>query len=446
MEVFYESVVAEDGNGTVVKDGAFQAFELSDVTFSNPLPLLSSAKLPMSELRSTAQGVFPGVYVVSENLSHVFRSGPWAWRRNSFDGAMVAVQEARAEAVEARVAAEDARVAAEDARAEVEAPTDTAVDRGIERADLPSVVRPVVASEVQPLLDPTVKRIAADYIASNPAVVDAAAAAVNANPKIAQLLSVTTGETVSNLAFSLVQGFQPTLVTLTTVRGAPVYGAPAKFGKAQSGGVTQASGAIPDSPVMTLDGWFMQPALPVGTAVDIIWSVNGFMYVCIEPATGYLSYVHSGNTKRSAQVNVCDGQWHHAAVELTRSGADVTLTGMWLDGNLITGAVVSGGLGVWSSDLTIGGNPSRNFDMDGSVDSLRISNQSVFPAAGFTPPVWPITPSASTAFTAPLDTSQATKYVYGYPPRPTNAPGGSVTYTGKAQPTTWLTNDRWVKV
>lgn len=63
-------------------------------------------------------------------------------------------------------------------------PTDRAVDEGISRANIPRLVRPVVEAEIQPLLEPTVKQIAAAYVASNPAVVDAAAAAVDAHPRI----------------------------------------------------------------------------------------------------------------------------------------------------------------------------------------------------------------------------------------------------------------------
>lgn len=161
MEVFYKSVVAEDGNGNVVRDGAFQVFELDDTTFSNPLPLLSgSAKLPMSELRSTAQGVFPAVYVVSNNLSHVFKSGEWQWRLDSFDGVLAATEQAAGDA--ARSAA-----AAEKAAAEIEKPADKAVDEGIARANLPGKVAAAVAAA--------------------PTVVAAAAEAVDANPKIAEL-------------------------------------------------------------------------------------------------------------------------------------------------------------------------------------------------------------------------------------------------------------------
>lgn len=309
---------------------------------------------------------------------------------------------------------------------------------------------------------PQVQQITADYIAGDRTVADAAAAAVNVAPKIVQLETVTipkalsdakayadtvaSGATASNLAFSLVQNPQPTSVTLSTVRGTPVYGAPAKFGTAQSGGVTKATGVVPDSPALTFDGWFMQPALPAGTALDIIWSVNGFLYVCIEPTTGFLSYVHSGSIKRTAQINVCDGAWHHVAVELTRSGTTVTLTGMWLDGKPVTGAAVSGGVSTWNADLTLGGNPGAGFDLAGSIDSVRISNQAIFPAPGFVPPNWHNAPSYYASFIAHMDSNLATKYAYAYPARPANAPGGSVTYTGSSQPTDWLTNDRWVKV
>ena len=161
---------------------------------------------------------------------------------------------------------------AEKAVAGVEQPTDQAVDAGIARADLPGKV--------------------ASAVAAQPTVVAAAAAAVDAAR--------------SHLAFSVIFGPQSTPVTLAAIRGTPIYGAPSKFGSAQSGGVTKAVGAIPDAPMITLDGWFRQAALPTGTAVDIVWSINGFMYVCIEATTGYLSYVHGGASKRISTTNVCE--------------------------------------------------------------------------------------------------------------------------------------------
>lgn len=247
------------------------------------------------------------------------------------------------------------------------------------------------------------------------------------------------------VAYSLVYGAQPSPLTLATVRGAPAYGTPAKFGWAQSGGVTRAVGAVPDNPTLTLDGWFRQQALPTTNAVDIVWSIGGFMYIAVEPTTGFLSYVHGGSNKRISAINVCDGLFHHVAVELARSGTTVTLAGFWIDGVPVNGAAVSGGITGWNPDLTLGGNPGSGFDLFGSIDSVRVSDASIFPAAGFTPPTAQPEATAHTRFAATLDSADAVSYHPGYPSRPSTAAAGAVTYTGPTQPTDWQTNDRWVK-
>lgn len=142
---FYPSIPAGDGTSLVPPANAlFQVYELTDADFTTPLPLTTSSGLNAAPLITTAQGVVPPVNVTSPNLSHIFKSGSWEWRRDSFDGAAKAV--------------EDARAAAEAAVAAAEAPTDESVDRGIARADLP--------------------KLAADAVGSSPTVTAAAAAAV----------------------------------------------------------------------------------------------------------------------------------------------------------------------------------------------------------------------------------------------------------------------------
>ncbi|UYB35515.1 polysaccharide deacetylase family protein [Arthrobacter koreensis] len=126
-----------------------------------------------------------------------------AWEGGGHTGLFASYKGIKDEAVAARQAAEDVRT-------EVQAPTDEAVDRGITRANIPNMVASGVRSEIEPLLAPTVQQIAAEYVGSNPAIVDAAAAAVNANPKINELSTTTV-----RLRGKLADG-----TDLNTVRGA----------------------------------------------------------------------------------------------------------------------------------------------------------------------------------------------------------------------------------
>ncbi|WP_066303228.1 hypothetical protein [Arthrobacter luteolus] len=162
---FYPSIPASDGTSMTPPENAeFKVYELSDTTFSSPLPLQSTSGLNAAPLVTTGQGVLPPVNVVSPNFRHVFKSGEWEWERQSFDGAQEATEKAAEEA--ARSAA-----AAEKAASEVTKPADQAVDEGIKRADLPAKV--------------------ATAVAAAPAVVAAAAAAVDANPKFNELKAAT---------------------------------------------------------------------------------------------------------------------------------------------------------------------------------------------------------------------------------------------------------------
>lgn len=109
MEVFYTSIPASDGVSAPAVDAVFEVFELADTSYTTPLPILNAARLPLPQLRTTEQGVVPSVYVVSNSLSHNFKSGAWVWRRDSFDGAAQSVETSRDAAMAA--AADAARSA-----------------------------------------------------------------------------------------------------------------------------------------------------------------------------------------------------------------------------------------------------------------------------------------------------------------------------------------------
>lgn len=153
--VYYEPIPASDGTSlTAPSNAEFRVFEVDDIARVNPLELRTVSGLNAAPLVTTAQGVLPGVEVVSSNFSHIFKSGEWEWRRDSVEGIRKAAVEAQASATEAVSL--------------VKMPTDQAVDAGITRADIPQTVAKTVAAQ--------------------PTVVTAAAAAVDANPKIAELV------------------------------------------------------------------------------------------------------------------------------------------------------------------------------------------------------------------------------------------------------------------
>lgn len=137
-----------------------------------PLPLTTLTGIPLANPVPVNDKGFGPAFMA--DLDQV------AWEGGGHTGLFASYKGIKDEAVAARQAAEDIR-------AEVQAPADDAVDRGIQRANIPGLVSSGVRAEITPLLDPTVKQIASAYIASNPAVVSAAAAAVDANPKIVEL-------------------------------------------------------------------------------------------------------------------------------------------------------------------------------------------------------------------------------------------------------------------
>ena len=120
---FYPAIPASDGTSmTTLENAEFKVYELGDNARINPLPLVSEAGLNAAPLVTTAQGVVPPVNVLSPNFSHVFVSGEWEWRRDSFDGAEAAVKEAVDTANVASMNAVLAQAAAERAAFSAEAP------------------------------------------------------------------------------------------------------------------------------------------------------------------------------------------------------------------------------------------------------------------------------------------------------------------------------------
>ena len=118
---FYDAIPASDGTSLEAPTSAeFKVFEVYDTARANPLPLRTTAGLNAAPLMTTAQGVVPPVEVVSPNFEHIFQSGEWEWRRDSFDGM-------KKDAAASADSAEASRVAAEEAVRNTTAPTKEAI-------------------------------------------------------------------------------------------------------------------------------------------------------------------------------------------------------------------------------------------------------------------------------------------------------------------------------
>lgn len=127
-EAFYPPMPATDGTFSPVPGGVFEVFELTDTERVTPLPLrVGDGNSSTTVKASDTLAVVPGTYVTSPNVSHNWVSGQFIWRRDSFDRAELATEEARAAAV---AAANDAGVSAQaavNAAGLVDAPAGEAV-------------------------------------------------------------------------------------------------------------------------------------------------------------------------------------------------------------------------------------------------------------------------------------------------------------------------------
>ena len=331
---------------------------------------------------------------------------------------------------------------------------------------------------------PVVEQITADYIASDQAVIDAAAAAVDANPKVAALeaknvtqdTAITAAKTeaiadattkygglpqrmsgveanTANLMYSLVHAPQEATGTLTTVRGTPTFVA-GKFGNAVQGNlsasVLSAAGVNPEpSTNLTIECWLRSTAAAPSGGADVLWAFGNTLWLSVEPITGKLwfSAAGEGTTDVKSAESICDGLWHHIAVEIRRVAGKTELIRFWIDGAPVPGTVTPVAK-TWNTTITLGGLAISGYDLPGwvSLDEFRIWAGKKY-SGTFTPPTEPFAWEQNTVLLAHLDTlAISLPGPAAYPPRPSGAPGGSVTYTGPSEPTDWETNDRWVQI
>lgn len=259
------------------------------------------------------------------------------------------------------------------------------------------------------------------------------------------------GPPATNAMYSLVWGAEKTTGPATVVRGTPIYGLPAKFGSALSGGILAAGTTAPepDGTSLTIESWVYAPEVPPGSIANpvVAWSLGNAIWFGAVGGTGYATLCLSGETESRVNTarNICDGLWHHVAVEISRTASVTTLKGFWIDGISISGSAPTTGK-AWVSTLHLRGLPTASaFDWTGSIDEVRLTIGNRY-SGTFTKPSAPFTMDSRTILLGHLESNIMDVAVRSYPVRPSGIPGGSVTYTGPFQPTTWLTDDKWVKI
>jgi hypothetical protein len=233
--------------------------------------------------------------------------------------------------------------------------------------------------------------------------------------------------------------------TITTLSGSPTYTAPGKDGACLTGGVLDYTNAAAAVTAMntalghTVEFWFRKATKPIKTVailgMDQHWvglDVGGFIKQNVGLLTG--------------TRNVCDGAWHHIAVQVTYSAASaLTWTNVqtWIDGTKeLEKTTNTTAAASWTTRWAIGGIISASYEFGGDLDELRVSTGVRY--TGTFAPAATLVPDQRTLALHHFNGGPGTD-IGGYPPRPA-APAGAVTFIGYNQPSAWLTLDRWIKL
>lgn len=233
---------------------------------------------------------------------------------------------------------------------------------------------------------------------------------------------------------------------MTIIRGVPDFSQPGRHGTAFGGNAAvKIEGLIPEISSVTIECWFKSPAPQPSGVIDIIWGTSNAPYLGTEAGTGRLMLSLDGTNIAYSPDGMCDGQWHHVAVTLGRSGGRTSLVGWWIDG-ITQARTLDGVTKAWQKVLTIRGRDMTGYDMhpDGLVDEVRVSRGPRY-SADFTPPSPPFSVGANVIFIASMD---GIRYVHQgemYLPRPL-LPDGAVTWIGPVAPADPAPYDRWVQV
>jgi hypothetical protein len=221
-----------------------------------------------------------------------------------------------------------------------------------------------------------------------------------------------------------------------------------KSGQAAAAGVsvqadhsTEAKAAIKTAQGFTVECWMKAPTTAAGTYTYIFSNGQGHAV-----AIGAGGVAHAAPANLPGTKNIADDQWHHVALVVnvdSSTGLSWTNQKVYVDGVLdITIPGTTSASADWLLRNYIGGHYSGANGLRVSIDEFRLSRGIRY--TGTFTPATTATVDADTLFSLHFDGNTTPDLSAGYPARPAGAPGGAVTYVGTAQPTTWLTKDRWI--
>jgi hypothetical protein len=193
--------------------------------------------------------------------------------------------------------------------------------------------------------------------------------------------------------------------------------------------------------------WINIATAPSDLGRRVVASIGGDnCYMFADGTTGKLGWNFPGQTAPLSPSTVCDGAWHHIALQFTEAASTtMSIDSLYVDGIAASGFPVQSTQN-HDSRVVIGGlSDTAGYDNAGATDEVRLSLSARY-ASAFTPPsaefAWD---GSSVALAHMSDATVQTGTANGYPPRPANAVSGAVTYIGPVAPTGASTYDRWVK-
>ena len=165
-------LLADAASFTRAPNASVTAYDANDAAETTPLDLKDLNGLPLGNpMVSSADAFTPAFVTTSPQVKLV--GGGLSVLSESYKGV-------RDEAVAAKGAAEAAAADAAESALNAQAPTDSQVDAGVARADIPgqvsAVVPPLVSAQVPPIVGPLVPPLVASALSNDPSVAAGAAA------------------------------------------------------------------------------------------------------------------------------------------------------------------------------------------------------------------------------------------------------------------------------
>lgn len=185
-------VVDPFNTSNVVANGQIYIYDSADTDNSSPLVLTDPNGLALTNpLMSNSNGFLPPFLTSVPQVK---------WAGSGFVGYFDSYVGLRDEAVAAKDAAATSASAAVAAAAQAQAPTDSMVDAGIVRADLPGKINAIVPDLVGAQVPPLVAPLVASAIASDPTVAQSAADLAQATAGLVkQMPALTSGANLNSL-------------------------------------------------------------------------------------------------------------------------------------------------------------------------------------------------------------------------------------------------------